>query len=45
MTAFLERLGKIPNVTLAFRGKIGGVIISHAGPGALGNAFVNDMWK
>jgi fatty acid-binding protein DegV len=43
MSALLERLVKIPGVTMIFRGKIGGVITSHVGPGALGVAFVKDM--
>jgi DegV family protein with EDD domain len=43
MSALLERLEKIPGVSMVFRGKIGGVITSHVGPGALGVAFVKDM--
>jgi len=45
VTGLLERLMKIPDVSLIFRGKIGGVITSHAGPGALGIAFARDMRK
>lgn len=45
MTELLGRLERIPGVSLVFRGKIGGVITSHAGPGALGIAFVKDMLK
>jgi len=45
MSALLERLVKIPGVTMIFRGKIGGVITSHTGPGALGIAFVKDFLK
>jgi len=45
MTELLGRLERIPGVSLVFRGKIGGVITSHAGPGALGIAFVKDMMK
>jgi DegV family protein with EDD domain len=44
MTVLLERLVDIPGVSLVFRGKIGGVITSHVGPGALGIAFVNDSF-
>jgi fatty acid-binding protein DegV len=44
MTVLLERLVNIPGVSLFFRGKIGGVITSHVGPGALGIAFVNDSF-
>lgn len=43
MTVLLERLEKIPGVSMVFRGKIGGVITSHAGPGALGVAFVEEI--
>jgi DegV family protein with EDD domain len=43
MTALLERIEKIQGVSLIFRGKIGGVITSHTGPGALGIAFVKNM--
>jgi len=45
MTKLLGRLERVPGVSLVFRGKIGGVITSHAGPGALGIAFVKDMLK
>ena len=45
MTELLGRLGRIPGVSLVFRGRIGGVITSHAGPGALGIAFVKDVLK
>jgi DegV family protein with EDD domain len=45
MTELLGRLKRIPGVSLVFRGKIGGVITSHAGPGALGIAFVKDMLR
>lgn len=43
MTALLARIEKINGVSLVFRGKIGGVITSHTGPGALGMAFVKDV--
>lgn len=43
MSALLERLVKIPGVSIVFRGKIGGVITSHVGPGALGIAFVKEI--
>jgi DegV family protein with EDD domain len=43
MTVLLERLEKILGVSMVFRGKIGGVITSHAGPGALGVAFVEEI--
>jgi len=43
MTELLGRLERIPGVSLVFRGKIGGVITSHTGPGALGIAFVKDI--
>lgn len=43
MTALLARIEKINGVSLVFRGKIGGVITSHTGPGALGIAFVKDV--
>jgi DegV family protein with EDD domain len=45
MTDLLSRIEKIPGVTLIFRCKLGGVITSHAGPGALGIAFVKDILK
>jgi fatty acid-binding protein DegV len=44
MTVLLKRLVNIPGVSLVFRGKIGGVITSHVGPGALGVAFVKDFF-
>jgi fatty acid-binding protein DegV len=40
MTGLLKRLTKIPGVSLVHRCKLGGVITSHAGPGALGITFV-----
>jgi DegV family protein with EDD domain len=43
MTELLGRIERIPGVSLVFRGKIGGVITSHVGPGALGIAFVKDI--
>lgn len=43
MTNLLERLMRIKGVSLVFRGKIGGVITSHTGPGALGIAFLKDV--
>jgi len=45
MADLLSRIEKIPGVTLIFRCKLGGVITSHAGPGALGIAFVKDMLR
>lgn len=42
MSALLKRLEKTPGVSMVFRGKIGGVITSHTGPGALGIAFVKN---
>jgi len=42
MTGLLERLMKIPGVSLVHRCKIGGVITSHGGPGTLGITFVRD---
>jgi len=45
MTDLLGRLEGISGVSLIFRGKLGGVITSHAGPGALGIAFVKDVLK
>lgn len=42
MTSLIERFLKIPGVFLVFRGKIGGVIASHAGPGALGISFIKN---
>jgi len=40
MTGLLERLMKIPGVSLVHRCKIGGVITSHGGPGTFGISFV-----
>jgi DegV family protein with EDD domain len=40
MDTLVERLEKIPGVSLVFRGKSGGVITSHVGPGLLGLAFM-----
>ncbi len=40
MTDLLERLMKIPGVSLVHRCKLGGVITSHSGPGTLGITFV-----
>jgi DegV family protein with EDD domain len=36
----LERFLKIPGLSLVYRGKIGGVIASHVGPGGLGVSFL-----
>lgn len=41
-SGLLERLLNIPNVSLLHRCKLGGVITSHAGPGALGICFVRE---
>ena len=43
MTDLLGRLERIPGISLMFRGKLGGVITSHAGPGALGIAYVKNV--
>jgi DegV family protein with EDD domain len=40
-TGLLERLMKIPGVSLVHRCKLGGVITSHGGPGTFGISFVN----
>lgn len=40
MTGLLERITKIPGVSFVYRGKIGGVITSHVGPGLLGVALL-----
>jgi DegV family protein with EDD domain len=40
MTGLLERLMKIPGVSLVHRCKLGGVITSHGGPGTFGITFV-----
>jgi DegV family protein with EDD domain len=40
MTGLLERLMKIPGLSLVYRCKLGGVITSHGGPGTLGISFV-----
>jgi len=45
MTDLLVRLEGISGVSLIFRVKLGGVITSHAGPGALGIAFVKDVLR
>ncbi len=39
-TELLERSKKIPGLSLVYRGKIGGVIASHVGPGGLGVSFL-----
>lgn len=40
VTDFVNRLVRIPNVILAQRRTIGGVITSHTGPGVIGITFV-----
>jgi len=40
MTCLLERLMKIPGLSLVNRCKLGGVITSHSGPGTLGISFL-----
>jgi DegV family protein with EDD domain len=40
MTGLLDRLIKIPGLSLVHRCKLGGVITSHGGPGTLGISFV-----
>ncbi len=40
MTGLLERLMKIPGISLVHRCKLGGVITSHGGPGTFGISFV-----
>ena len=40
MTSLLERLMKIPGLSLVNRCKLGGVITSHSGPGTLGISFL-----
>jgi len=40
MTSLLERLMKIPGLSLVHRCKLGGVITSHSGPGTLGITFI-----
>jgi DegV family protein with EDD domain len=40
MTSLLDRLMKIPGLLLVHQCKLGGVITSHSGPGALGISFV-----
>jgi len=45
MTDLLNRLERIPGISLMFRGKLGGVITSHTGPGALGIAYVKNVLK
>ncbi len=42
MTGLLTRLLQVPGVSLVHRCKLGGVCISHAGPGALGISFVRE---
>ena len=42
MTGLLERLLRVPGVSLVHRCKLGGVITSHAGPGTLGITFVGE---
>jgi len=39
-TELLQRFLKIPGLSLVYRGKIGGVIASHVGPGGLGVSFL-----
>jgi fatty acid-binding protein DegV len=39
VTGILERLVKLPGLSLVHQCKLGGVITSHAGPGALGITF------
>jgi DegV family protein with EDD domain len=39
-TELLQRFLKIPGLSLVYRGKIGGVIASHIGPGGLGVSFL-----
>lgn len=41
-TDLLGRLAHIPGLSLVHRFKLGGVVISHAGPGALGITFVKE---
>jgi DegV family protein with EDD domain len=40
VTGLLERLMKIPGISLVHRCKLGGVITSHGGPGTFGISFV-----
>lgn len=40
MAELVERFLKIPGLSLVYRGKIGGVIASHVGPGGLGVSFL-----
>jgi DegV family protein with EDD domain len=42
MTGLLERLLRVPGVSLVHRCKLGGVTASHAGPGALAITFVGE---
>ena len=42
MTGLLERLLRVPGVSLVHRCKLGGVTTSHAGPGALAITFVGE---
>ena len=42
MTGLLERLLRVPGVSLVHRCKVGGVTASHAGPGALAITFVGE---
>ncbi|OPY75725.1 MAG: Fatty acid-binding protein [Syntrophorhabdus sp. PtaU1.Bin058] len=45
MTELVERFLKIPGLSLVYRGKIGGVIASHVGPGGLGLSFLKMTGK
>ncbi len=42
MTGLLMRLLRVPGVSLVHRCKLGGVVTSHAGPGALAITFVGE---
>ena len=42
ITGLLERLLRVPGVSLVHRCKLGGVITSHAGPGTLAITFVGE---
>jgi fatty acid-binding protein DegV len=42
MTGLVERLLRVPGVSLVHRCKLGGVITSHAGPGVLAITFVGE---
>jgi hypothetical protein len=43
VTGILERLVKLPGLSLVHRCKLGGVITSHAGPGVLGITFMKGV--